>query len=74
MLNLSYKKLNEDDETKQSLVKKDSNKLIHQIKAKYKNKYYLCKILQKNKETSKVLFLASKYITNVKNTDIIYQY
>lgn len=60
----SYKKLKEE---------KNINNLI-QIKAKYKNKYYPCKILEKNEFTSKVMFIPSKYVTNVKNSDITYQY
>ena len=70
MLNLSYKKIKEN----KSLTKHDSMKSMNQIKAKYKNKYYLCKILEKRATTSKVLFIASKYITTVNNKDIQYNY
>ena len=59
----SYQKI-EDDKYK------DKNK--NKIMAKYKNKYYSCKILEKNENTSKVLFIASKYKTIVNNKDILF--
>ena len=65
MFNQCYKKLKEENNTKCDLI---------QTKAKYKNKYYPCKILEKHEHTSKVLFITSKYVTTVNNSDIVYQY
>ena len=69
-MNISYRKIKES----KPLAKHDSMKNTNQIKAKYKHKYYPCKILEKGVNTSKVLFIASKYITTVSNKDIRYQY
>lgn len=45
------------------------------IIAKYKNKYYNCKILNndKNKKESKVLIHSKNIITYIKNKDIIHK-
>ena len=66
MFNQCYKKLKEE--------KNKTNRDLSQTKAKYKNKYYPCKILEKYEHTSKVLFITSKYVTIVNNSDITYQY
>ena len=65
MFNQCYKKLKEENKT---------NCDLPQTKAKYKNKYYPCKILERYEHTSKVLFITSKYVTTVNNSDITYQY
>ena len=53
-------------------MKEEKKNNRHKIMAKYKNKYYNCKILDKLENKSKVLFIASKYITFVDNKDILF--
>tara|TARA_Y100000389_G_C17085700_1_gene328769 strand:+ start:367 stop:561 length:195 start_codon:yes stop_codon:yes gene_type:complete len=45
---------------------------VNVIKAKYKDKYYPCEILEEHNKQSKVLFIDSKYLCYVDNTDITY--
>ena len=70
----SYKKMvDDDDDTNTTKISAEDKKQIqHKIMAKYKNKYYNCKILDKLENKSKVLFVATKYITFVDNKDILF--
>ena len=67
----SYKKMVDDDNTNK-ISAGDKKQIQHKIMAKYKNKYYNCKILHKLENKSKVLFVATKYITFVDNKDILF--
>ena len=64
---LSYNKLKDDLNIDEPLINKKKY-----IKAKYKNKYYNCKILENYGDKSKVLYISSKYISIIDNKDIIY--
>ncbi len=47
---------------------------VNVIKAKYKDRFYPCKILEENYKQSKVMFLNSNYICYVDNENITYSH
>jgi len=64
-------KRNINKEERHSLLKNQSE-ISHFIKAKYKGKYYNCRILQKGIEKSKIIFLNCNWKTTVNNKDILF--